>query len=91
MKIKIGVYRDDLAQITKVHKNGVTVQVVPRVSFETIKKRFDEIDKLNEGKPIELISEPQKKKLKQEIFKKLTSHKTSYPEKERPVQKKLSV
>ena len=50
------MYTNDLAQITQVHKNGVTVQVIPRVSFETIKLRLSEADQLNDNKPIELIT-----------------------------------
>ena len=40
IKIKTGVYAGDLAQITKVHKNGVIVQVVPRINFTELAKRL---------------------------------------------------
>lgn len=46
MKIKFGAYNDDIGQITQINKNGVTVQLVPRISFELIDLRMKEMDDL---------------------------------------------
>lgn len=44
IRIRVGMYRGDLAQITKINKKGVVVQVVPRINFSDIRERMKQIE-----------------------------------------------
>lgn len=46
MKVKCGAYKDDLGQITQINKNGVVLQLIPRISFDLIDLRMKEMDEL---------------------------------------------
>lgn len=44
VRVKIGRYKEDIAQITKVNKKGVIVQIVPRINFADIQDRMRQIE-----------------------------------------------
>ena len=47
MEIKVGAYKGDIGKITRIEKNLLTVQVVPRVNFALMNLKLKQLEELN--------------------------------------------
>ena len=55
VRVKVGAYKDDVGQITKLNNRSAVVQLIPRISFPLINLRMSEHDATVLGKNYNLV------------------------------------
>ena len=84
MRVKKGLYEGDLGRIAKIKKSNVDVILVPRINLQDILNRMrEQATKVLD--PQELITK------KDDILKKYTNHRMTYPPHLRPPKKPVAI
>lgn len=84
VRVRKGLYADDLARVHRVYKHKIDLILVPRINLRLIQDKIKDIEK-NVPENIQILR-------KNEVFKKYTSTKLHYNDpKSRPPKQNLSV